>query len=205
MDADPACTCGEAGPHIIARRSTVDGKHVCLWNDGALTWALGYHIKGGMRPRTKGDRAKAIKIGRLVLGEICLHRADAVSELIAAARWAVARDGLPGTLRRRFYSLREDAARPMWLKPVWQTYQADRDGKPIVRVWRMHRLSPWVDHIVWHERGRYELLRCIASTRSHRDECYAATGIAFATIAKMTCWLAGNQLNRPECREVGGE
>lgn len=139
---------------VIKRRSTADGKDVLLWDDGSLTWALGYAIKGCGFPRTEAQRAKGRKVGFLVLGDICLYDSSEVPLLIAAARWATARDGLPGTMRARFGSL----TRPKVPRLVWTTIQADRDGKPTVRVARLSRLF-WPGLAVWHERGRYEVVR----------------------------------------------
>lgn len=186
------CSCGEIEPHIVARRVTADGKHVCLWDDGTLTWSLGYHIRGGMRPRTEAQHQTALRVGWLVLGEVCLHDAAEVPELIAAARWAVKRDGLPGTVRRRLRARREATSLPTWLRPSWQIYQANRDGRPVVRTWRLHRLSPWAGYVVWHERGRYELLRLITPTHNHQDESATATGVKFATLGALIRWLAAN-------------
>jgi len=185
------CTCGETEPHIIARRSTTDGKHVCLWDDGSLTWALGYTIRGAAQPKTAAQRAEARRAGWLVLGEVCLYSAAEVSELVAAARWAVKRDGLPGTLRKRLHSQREAKSMPTWLRPTWVTYAADRDGKPTLRVWRLHRLSPWAGHAVWRERGQFELLT-IRRERHRAGESAETTGIKFATLGAMQKWLAEN-------------
>ena len=92
-------------PTIIARRSTADGKHVCLWSDGLLTWAFGYHIKGAARPRTQAAREQAFTAAWLVLGDVELYDADEIPTLVKAARWAAARDGLPGTMRQRFNTI----------------------------------------------------------------------------------------------------
>jgi hypothetical protein len=89
-------------PTIIARRSTSDGKHVCLWSDGLLTWAFGFRIRGAARPRTEQDRGQAFMAAWLVLGDVELYDADEIPTLVKAARWAAARDGLPETMRERF-------------------------------------------------------------------------------------------------------
>ncbi len=92
-------------PTIIARRSTSDGKHVCLWSDGLLTWAMGYFIKGAARPRTESGRNEALRAGWLVLGDVELYDAAEVPTLVRAARLTVKGDGLPGTMRTRFTRL----------------------------------------------------------------------------------------------------
>jgi hypothetical protein len=195
-----ACTCGNTKPHVIARRSTSDGKHVCLWDDGQLTWALGYSIKGGMNPKTDEQRDRARTVGRLVLGEVELFTAAEVSELIAAARWAAARDGLPGTVRKRLADQRRKAALP---KPMWRTMSTDRNGKPTERVWVLPRLSPWRDHAVWDERnsrGRYHLhilcTRSVVGVRVSADPAYEPTGASFDTLDALLTWMAENPPTR---------
>jgi hypothetical protein len=107
MVAAPHCPCAESDPHVIARRSTSDGKHVLLWQDGSLTWALGEAIKGFAFPRTTEQARLALAAGRLVLGEVCLWDAMDVPDLVSAARWAAARHGTPGDLRARMKAVRE--------------------------------------------------------------------------------------------------
>lgn len=148
--SEPVCSCAGAKEHVVARRVTADGKHVLLWDDGALTWAFGYKIKGA--PRGGSDFAR--RVGRLVLGEVCLYDASEVPSLVAAARWVAQRSGLPGDVRRRY---RDITASPA-LIPSWQVYRTDRDGRPTVRVWHLPRLL-YPDLVVWHERGRYEVMR----------------------------------------------
>lgn len=150
------CTCGEVALHTVARRSTADGKHVLLWSDGSLTWALGYAIKGSAFPRTAEQRERALRAGWLVVGEVCIHNADDVSDLVAAARWVADRDanGLPGDVRARLRAMRT----PSGPKPVWTVLEADRDGRPTLRVWKLPRLG-WSGLAVWHERGRFEVMR----------------------------------------------
>lgn len=97
------CSCGEVEDHVVGRGRTADGKRVDLWSDGGLSWALGYAVRGSARPRTNEQRRLALVAGWLVLGDIELYRADQVSALVRAARWAAARDGLPATMRRRFH------------------------------------------------------------------------------------------------------
>ena len=46
-----ACSCGEHKSHVIAERLTADGIRVCLWDDGALTGAMGYKLRGSARGR----------------------------------------------------------------------------------------------------------------------------------------------------------
>jgi hypothetical protein len=160
----------------IARRSTADGKHVCLWSDGALTWALGYTIKGSAQPRTSAARDQALRAGWLVLGDVCLYDASEVTALIKAARWAAARDGLPGTMRRRFKATTGPA-----LRPDWHVVQTDRSGRPTVRVWRLSRLGPLSGLALWDEphRGfRYHLLSRVSGS----VDTFTRTGYCFKSI-----------------------
>jgi hypothetical protein len=179
------CSCGEAADHVIARRSTADGKHVLLWSSGELTWALGYRIRGAAHPRTPEQRTKALAAGRLVAESVGFYDADEVTSLVLAARWAADR----GKGRAEMISKLNERAP---LRPAWTVYQADRDGKPTVRLWRLPRIThPGL--VVWDEsvgsrgRGRYQLMREIGRTgtleptgsqfhslrelQAHLDEC----------------------------------
>lgn len=182
------CTCGDAADHVVARRSTADGKHVLLWSDGSLTWAHGYSIKGAAHPRTDKQRRLALKAGWLVLGEVCIHDAADVPDLVTAARWVAARSGLPGDVRKRVKGARE----PKGLTPHWVTYETDRDGRPTVRVWRLPRLI-FGGLIVWHERGEYQVLRPCAQAAALRplrnDDAYENTGFRSRTLRDLQAIL----------------
>lgn len=118
----------------IARRSTSNGKHVLLWSDGSLTWALGYAIKGSAFPKTVEQRVRALAAGWLVLGEVEAHDAADVGSLIAAARKVTAKNlgALPGDVRDEMAAARkraEAAAMP----GEWHIHETDvRDGKGFV-------------------------------------------------------------------------
>jgi hypothetical protein len=194
------CTCGKTEPHTIARRSTADGTSVYLWDDGALTWPLGRYIEGGMHPRTPEQRERARQVGRLVLGDVGLYADAEVSELIAAARWTAERDGLPGTMRDRFWSERRKAG---MLKPVWVVQSADRDGKPTSRVWELPRLSGWTGAAVWDERtsaGRYHLHYRISGSRS-ADPTYGPAVFSFKTLGALLAWMAENAPKKVESNQ----
>ena len=171
-----ACSCGEAKPHVTARRTTADGKHVLLWDDGALTWALGYAI----RRAPKGGTPFARKVGRLVLGDVELYDAAEVPDLIEAARWAAVRSVLPGDMRRRYREITE----PKGPRPAWTVISADRDGRPMVRVWKLPRLG-WPGLAVWHERGRYEVVR----EMQRGTGTYEATGFRAGTLREFQTLL----------------
>lgn len=149
------CSCGESGHHVIARRVTADGKHVLAWDDGTLTWALGYAIRGSANPRTPEGRERARRAAWLVLEDVCLFNADEVPALVKAARWAAesgsGRAGMWGRLRG------PKRGTVAGLVPRWTVRQTDRDGRPTLRVWTLPRLA-YPGLVVWHERGIYEVL-----------------------------------------------
>jgi len=172
-----SCSCGEAKGHIVARRSTADGKHVLLHSDGSLTWPLGYSIKGSAFPRTEAQRTLALRAGWLVLGEVELHDADAVSSLVAAARWVAERSGLPGDVRKRLAAERAP-------RPAWQVLSADRDGKATCRVWVLPRMLYPGGLAVWHERGRYDVVRLAHAPAigARSRDAYETTGFTSTTL-----------------------
>jgi hypothetical protein len=169
---------------IIARRSTFDGKHVCLWSDGSLTWALGLTIKGSANPRTAEQRELALRTGWLVLGDVEIHNADEVSALVRAARWTAERTGLPGDMRTRLAALHAPS-----MPGTWSEVTVDHRGVTLERVWRFPRLSVYADFAIWHVRGRYRVLRrMLGTTDTHAptgDECMSL-GAAFAAVRAMT-------------------
>lgn len=172
------CHCGAPAEysHIVARRSTADGKSVLLWSHGHLTWRFGEYVRGSAHPRTATQVAAALAAGWLLLGDVELWEAEEVPTLAAAARQVAARSGLPGDLRKRMAELLEPAG-PV---PHWTTYQTDRDGKPTVRVWRLPRLThPGI--VVWHEKGLYSVLL------HHRgsSDTFNDTGFVFSTVREL--------------------
>jgi hypothetical protein len=176
------CSCGDRRAHVIARRSTADGKHVALWSDGSLTWALGVAVRGSANPRTPEARQRALAAGWLVLGDVELYDADEVSGLVRAARWSADRGKGRETMLARLNA-------PAELRPVWRVQEAGRDGKPLVRTWRLPRLR-WPGLVVWdeargsHGRGRYHLLSEVG-----RSGTLAATGIQFHSLRELRAHL----------------
>ncbi len=172
-------------PEIIARRKTSDDKAVSLWNDGSLTWGAWNAVKGSPNARTDAQIREALKAGWLVIGEIELYDADEVPRLIEVARKVSRRGGLPGDLRREFAK-----SRP--LRPHWQVQEADREGRPTVRVWRLPRLShPGV--VIWDEaRGshgkRYRVMTEIVE-RGRPSGTLADTGVRFKDLTSLGGYL----------------
>lgn len=147
-----ACTCGSAASHAIAARRTADDRTIKLWNDGSIAGALGAVVRGCARPRTAAARSLALAAGWLVMGEAELYDFAELPALIAAARAVVARHPLavPGDLRAELSRRAQRQARPC---PTWE------HPHPGVRTWAFSRLSPLAGLVIWHERGRYSVLR----------------------------------------------
>lgn len=196
-----AATASDGGPalaHVLARRVTADGKHVLLWSTGELTWALGYAIRGAARPRSEKGRESALRAGWLVLGDVELYDADELPALIAAARWAADRDGLPGTMRQRLHDVRSRESVPSTLRPVWRVQSTDVRGRWTVRTWTLHALSPWAGYVVWCERGclskasrgQYTLCR-VDGGPDRGDVTIIDTGFRFHRIADVQAHLLG--------------
>lgn len=171
------CTCGNQSAHAVARRRTADDKIVLLWDDGSLTGALGTVIRGSANPRTEAQRTEARRVGWLVLGEVSLYDADEITPLIKAARALVRRDpgAHPGDLRAAMWRRREAAQLP---SPTWE------HPHPGVRTWSFSRLSPLAGLVIWHERGRYSVLRRERRAAAGRrfDEVLIDTGAHSTTV-----------------------
>lgn len=195
------CTCGEAHPHEVARRHTFDGYDVCLWSDGAVTGALGRGLRGVpiARPRTPEAQALALKAGRLLLGEVCLWKAEELGDLYKAAKKAARGSGLPGDVRAEM-KRQADAVPPISI--VWTVLIADRNGKPTERFGRLPRLLyPGLG--IWDfcggpgsSRGRYALVKRIPTQWGRdgsrtSDETWSDTGFTFHRLADLYKHLRG--------------
>jgi len=163
--------------HWIAFRKTAQGTVIHLWPDGAITWALGLYVKGSPHARTDAQIAEARTAGWLVMGEVELYDDDEVPALIKAARWAAARGLDPGAMRAHLH-------RPTVLRPVWEVVEADRDGNPRVRVWKLPRLR-WPGLSVWSDGATYSIWREISGGRG----TYGPTGIEFSNLAELSAHL----------------
>ncbi len=179
------CSCGETSPHIVARRLTFDGIGIAVLHDGAITGRFGTALEGVpvTRPRTRKATELARRTGALFAGEVEIHNYSDLGVLYQACRWAAARDGLPGSVRTRFYQLQNPT-----IAPVWTVTETDRDGNPTERVWRLPRLRwPGIvvfDHVNHGARGRYEVTTLVPGT----DTC-ATTGVSFRTLAELSTYL----------------
>lgn len=179
------CTCGDPEPHTIARRTTADGYHVLLHEQGGITGLMGFTIRGVpfASPRTPEGVALALRAGWLFMGEVCLYDIDELPALYAAARKVASRHGLPGDLRAEMARSREPH-----ILLQWQVMHADRDGRPTARIARLPRLR-WPGTYVWHESGRYEVMQELSGARGHADTALTTTGFAFASQRELFAWL----------------
>lgn len=143
---------------VIARRVTHDGVAVCLWDDGALTGALGPRLRG----LPMGGRASAIEMraGWLLMGDVGIYDAGELGRLYRAALWAAKRDGLPGAMRARF-------AEPGLPELVWEVESADSRGTTTERRCTLPRVV-WpgsytiIDEV--NRKPRYGLWRLVYGT-----------------------------------------
>lgn len=87
------CSCGEKGPHIIARRRTMDGVEIEFWSDGGVTGRLGIYPKG-LGP-TRGSSGTHLRAPQLIMGDVCLYDWAEIGPLVKAARRALTQSSFP--------------------------------------------------------------------------------------------------------------
>lgn len=181
------CTCGDPNDHIIMTRKTADGITAHLWSDGGITAEMGYRLAKGVpvRRRLGGEKLdRALKAGRLMLGDIGWYDRDEAPKLYAAAEKAAVRGGDERDMRA---ILREQPLPAL----SWQTTRADRDGKPTERQARLPRLR-WprlavIDYCggSGSKDGRYVLVRLVPG----RDGDCDTTGFAFRNLRALWAHL----------------
>jgi hypothetical protein len=195
LDAEIKAALNGAKDGILARGKTYDDKVVLLWSDGSLTWALGNVIKGSPNARTAAAIEEALTAGWLVMGEVSIRNADEVSGLIKAAR-KVAHRAVTRATQASPGDVRAELFKEAPLKPHWTTLEADRNGKPLVRVWRLPRMShPGI--AIWDtlrnaSRGRYEVMteaRAGGLGQRSGGGTYATTGVRFHDLGKLSQYL----------------
>lgn len=81
------CSCGNPTPHVIARRTTFDGREVCLWSDGDLTQLLGIRIPGLGMPRSENSR----RANRAVIDDVCLYNLSEIPTKVKQLRKSLLR------------------------------------------------------------------------------------------------------------------
>lgn len=181
------CSCGNAAQHVISRRATSDGIEVCLWENGAVTGAMGIGLRGVplSRPKTPEARVRAMALGLLLVGDVELYDAAELPDLYAAAKRAAARDGLPGTMRRLFAE--QASARQRLVIPLnWRPNNTNNRGEVTERWARLPALR-WPGLVVWDfcgsegsSGGRYQVFHRI---HSHgKEETVSPTGMKFRSL-----------------------
>lgn len=74
----PMCSCGNASPHPIARKTTSDGVNVHVWSDGMVTDAS---IVAGYLPGVGRRRVPAARLWAFA-GEVCLCPVGDLASLV---------------------------------------------------------------------------------------------------------------------------
>lgn len=77
--------------------------------------------------------------------------------------------------------------------------EADRDGNPRVRCWRLPRLR-WPGLAVWNDGSAYSIWREVGRTGT-----YAPTGIAFSNLADLSAHLGEYNAMRPDRDTVSSD
>lgn len=67
-----ACSCGQPESHEVARKTTFDGRTICLWSDGQMTLSFGFCVAGIGRKRLPMERLWEIanEVALLTLDEV---------------------------------------------------------------------------------------------------------------------------------------
>lgn len=177
------CSCGESAPHVIATRHTADGIAVQIWHDGCVTGRFGIALPGVpcVRPRTAEAIERERAAASLLADEVSLYDLAELPRLYAACRRAACGDGN----RKAMYAALAAPAKPS-IPFSWVTYATDAAGVPTLRVARLDRIR-WPGLVVWHERGRYELLmiRHGVALGARSREALHDTGFKFDTQAEL--------------------
>ena len=82
------CSCGKAGPHVVMKRVSADGIHVYMWDDGAITGALGVGLRGIVmaRPKTDEARARELRAGRRFMEWVSCYDVAELGPVLAKER-----------------------------------------------------------------------------------------------------------------------
>jgi len=176
------CTCGEAHPHEVMRRTTADGISIHLESDGKVLGLMGRSLRDVpvRRPRTAESHRLALKAGRLFMNAVGLYSADEIGPLYADACEAARR----GVEIRDVQRERKNAP-PEAPTLTWTTTRADARGKPTERQARLPRLL-WPGMAVvdycgssGSKNGRYVLLhRSLVDGREVWNEAHAFRNLA---------------------------
>ena len=70
----------------IARRQTANGKAVCFWANGDVTWALGYAIRGVGSAMSSYAQARNLEASHWIMDDVGLYDSAEIPALIKCAR-----------------------------------------------------------------------------------------------------------------------
>lgn len=70
------CTCGNTEPHVIAHKTTSDGRPVEIYSDGYVTSKLGYLYPSVGRRRVPQSQLLAFA------GDVCIYTAEELGGLV---------------------------------------------------------------------------------------------------------------------------
>jgi hypothetical protein len=76
VSAPTPCTCGELAPHIVARRTTADGRRVEIYSDGYVLGPAGHYLPGVGRKRVPAEHLVAFA------SEVCLFTVAELGALV---------------------------------------------------------------------------------------------------------------------------
>lgn len=181
------CSCGETSPHVVARRETADGIGVWIWHDGAVTGRHGRALPGVpvVRPVTSTALGVERAASSMVQEDVCMYDCEELPRLYACARKVAKRGG-----SRRELVVELAVRQPPSLRFSWVTYATDRSGAVTCRIAMLDRIR-WPGLVVWHERGRYELLALRLGTAlgARSREALESTGFAFGSQRELCAHL----------------
>lgn len=178
------CTCGEAHPHVAARRVTADGAHVEVWSDGAVTAPLGLGFDGipVARPKTAAAVERQRCVGWMFAAWASVFDRDELPKWYRACRDAVRRGGDERLARQ----IHRELCRPR-VSVAWTVHRADRFGRPTERQARLPRMW-WPGMAVVDcctGPRRYSVVYIIPGT----DTIEPYSGLDFATWAEVEAHL----------------
>lgn len=177
------CPCGELVDHVIAQRTTSDGKEVYAYSDGAITGFMGRRLPGVpvAKPRTIEASHRERRAAQLFMGEVCLWNEADLGRLHKAARKAAANGGDAGDVRRGMK--RSEAI----LIP-FRVSEVSPAGAVVERfaVFRLGRLFHVA--ILWSRSRGYEMGHMVAGAMGRYD-VFEASGFVFKNLAGVQAHL----------------
>jgi hypothetical protein len=183
------CTCGEAHPHEVMRRTTADGVSIHLESDGKVLGLMGRSLRDVpvRRPRTAESHRLALKAGRLFMNAVGFYSANEIGKLYADACEAARRGVEIRDVQRERENAPPEAPPLAWTTTplAWTTTRADARGNPTERQARLPRLLwPGMSVVDYcggpgSKNGRYVLLhRSFVDGREVWSEAHAFRNLA---------------------------